>query len=81
MNKLEKVTIQLPKDWVERLRELEETTSHDINYYIKESIFRYLEDLEDYELVVKALKNTDGATYSGLNVDKRLDELKQDENK
>ena len=68
------VTIKLPKDWVEHLNYLEKTTSKSKNYYVKESLGRYLEDLEDYQIATKILKNK-SKTYTSERANQRLAEL------
>ncbi|KLL03502.1 MAG: hypothetical protein MRERV_39c001, partial [Mycoplasmataceae bacterium RV_VA103A] len=45
------------------------------DYYVKEALYRHLEDIEDYEVAVKSLKSN-GKTYRGKEVDKRLEELR-----
>lgn len=68
------LTIKLPKEWVEHLFFLEKTTDKSKEYYVKEALYRYLEDLEDLEIGLKALKSK-SKTYTSEEADKRLEEL------
>jgi len=66
------VTIKLPKDWAEHLNHLEKTTSKSKNYYIKESLGRYLEDLEDLQVGSERLKKKNRIYYTSKEVSKKL---------
>ncbi|CAG8441283.1 4578_t:CDS:2 [Scutellospora calospora] len=60
MAKLKILTVKLPENKKK-------------DYYVKEALYRHLEDIEDYEIAVKSLKSN-GKTYRGKEVDKRLED-------
>ena len=66
------VTVRLPKDWAEHLNYLEKTTSKSKNYYIRESLKRYLEDLEDLQIGSERLKKKNKVYYTSEELDKKL---------
>ncbi|MCE8163670.1 MAG: hypothetical protein I3273_06780 [Candidatus Moeniiplasma glomeromycotorum] len=68
------LTIKLPKEWVEHLLFLEKTTTKSKDYYVKEALFRYLEDFEDLEVGLKTLKSK-SKTYTPEEANERLKEL------
>lgn len=49
-NKLKTLTVKLPEKWVDHLEHLEKTTTKSKNYYVKEALYRHLEDIEDYQI-------------------------------
>jgi predicted DNA-binding protein len=55
------------------LEQLEKITDKKKDYYVKESLYRYLEDLEDYEIGIQALKSQ-GPTFTSEEVKKHLKE-------
>ncbi|RHZ37231.1 hypothetical protein [endosymbiont GvMRE of Glomus versiforme] len=69
------LTVKLPKEWVEHLFFLEETTKKTKDYYVREALYRYLEDLEDLEIGLERLKSK-SRTYTSEEADKRLKELR-----
>lgn len=71
----EKITVELPKSWVEHLEYLEKTTKKNKDYYIKKCLGRYLENAHEYEIAVKSLKSN-GKTYTSKEADERLKELR-----
>lgn len=66
------LTIKLPKEWAERLLYLEKTTSKSKDYYVKEALFRYLEDLEDLQVGLERLKKKNKFYYTSEELSKRL---------
>ena len=68
------LTVKLPQEWVEHLSFLEKTTSKSKDYYVKEALYRYLEDLEDLQIGLKVLKSK-SRTYTSQEADQRLKEL------
>lgn len=53
----EKITVELPKSWASHLEHLEKTTKKSKDYYIREALYRHLEDLEDYQIGLNVLKS------------------------
>lgn len=53
---------------------MEKTTSKSKDYYVREALYRYLEDLEDLQIGLKALKSK-SKTYTSEEADKKLNEL------
>lgn len=76
MTKLKEITVKLPQEWVEHLEQLEKTTDKNKDYYVRESLFRYLEDIEDYQIGEKALKERTGITYNSEQATQILKELR-----
>jgi len=74
INKNISLTIELPKEWADHLIFLEKTTSKSKDYYVREALYRYLEDLEDLQIGLKALKSK-SKTYTSEEADKKLNEL------
>lgn len=69
------LTVKLPKKWVDHLNYLEQTTTKNKDYYVKEALFRYLEDLEDLQIGLERLKKKDKVYYTSEEADKKLEEL------
>lgn len=69
------LTVKLPKEWAEHLLFLEKTTPKNKDYYICESLVRYLEDLEDLEIGLVKLKKKKKVYYTPKEADKKLAEL------
>lgn len=63
--------IKLPKEWVEHLNLLERETSKNKDYYVQEALKRYLEDLEDLQLGLQALKSK-SSVYTTEELNKKL---------
>ena len=75
IKKTKSLTIKLPKDWAEHLLYLEKTTSKSKDYYVKEALFRYLEDLEDLQVGLEKLKKKNKVYYTSEEANERLKEL------
>lgn len=63
------LTVELPKEWADHLENLEKTTSKKKDYYVREALYRHLEDLEDLQTALKILKSK---TLSKTITDKEL---------
>lgn len=75
MTKLKTLTVKLPEKWVDHLEYLEKTTSKTKDYYVREALFRQLEDIEDLQIGLDRLKSK-SKTYSGEAATERLKELR-----
>jgi len=51
------IAIRLPDEIEKRLEELAKKTGRTKSYYVRQAIFEYLEDMEDYYLAEERLKS------------------------
>jgi len=51
------LAIRLPEEIEKRLEELAKKTGRTKSYYVRQAIFEYLEDMEDYYLAEERLKS------------------------
>jgi predicted DNA-binding protein len=51
------MVVELPKDWIEHLEYLEKTTSKTKDYYVKEALFRHLENIHELQIALDVMKS------------------------
>ena len=66
------VSLRLPEDIHEQLKEIAEDTDRTKSYLIKKAIERYLEEFADYQLALDRLNNKDDEIISSKELRKRL---------
>ena len=71
---VENLTVKLPKKWVDHLNDLAKNTKKTKDFYVKESLVRYLEDVEDLQIGLERLKSK-SKVYSSEEANERLKEL------
>jgi RHH-type rel operon transcriptional repressor/antitoxin RelB len=67
------LSVRLPEDVEARLDALAQKTGRTKTFYVREAIFEYLEDLEDYYLALERIQNPEGESLPLDDVIARLD--------
>jgi len=67
------ISIRLPKDLEKKLDILAQSTKRSKSFYVKEALTRYLEDIEDYYVVLERFSQPGSDYYTTKEVKKEIE--------